>query len=374
MSLTHLFKNPRNLAMVLGGVIALWVLSGVIFPSAEPEPEEAVTGSPAAAAKDRVTVQVAKRQAQPKIRYVVLNGVTEPQRITLVEAQTEGVIEKILVEEGALVVAGTPLLKIEMRDRQEKLNEAQALVKQRRMEFAAAKKLHAQGYQSDVRLAQTEAALASAKRTLQQAELEVQFTTVKAPYDGRVERMMVEEGDLAGRGMAKQTVMEFVDLDPLIVRGEVAEQDIGKIRRDVPAKLRLVDGRELEGKVSYVGRVADADTRTFRVEVEVPNDAGAIPAGLSAEISLPAETLQAYRVSASVLALDDAGKVGVKVADAQGVIHFRPVSILSQSAEGVWVSGLTDEINLVTVGSNFISDGQQVDLNKVMERADGGGE
>jgi multidrug efflux system membrane fusion protein len=364
--MTDYLKNPRKLAVLLGVVIGLWVISGQIFPS-ENSPESA--SNVTKTGPSNVAVKVTPMKAKRTTRFIVLNGVTEPERLTLVEAQTEGEIQKILVEEGQEVAADMPLIQLNKRDRAERLKEAEALVKQRELEYDAANKLQKQGYQSNVRLAQAEAELATARRLQKQAAMDLEFATILAPYDGRVERIMVEEGDLAGRGMAKQTVLEFVDLDPLIVRGEIAERESGRIRKGIQADIRLVNGEEVKGIVQFVSKVADEETRTFRTEIAIPNPDRTINAGMSAEISLPAEQMLAYQVSASVLGLDDEGNVGVKLVDGQGLVSFHKVDIISQTEQGIMITGLPESIQLVTVGSNFVSAGQKVDLEKAMEKA-----
>lgn len=363
MQARTLLKNPKKIALGIAVIVGLWVLSGILLPGDDGREEQAGEAGVTQVSENVIDIQ--RLTATPKTRRIVLNGVTAAQRITLVEAETEGRVETILVQEGQQVAEGTELMKLSVRDRARKVREAEALVEQRNIEYQAALKLQKQGFQSQVGLATARTQLEAARRMLEQAKLDLAFTTITAPYDGIVEEILVEEGDLVGRGMTKLTVLRFVDMDPLLITGQISENELRHVQKDDPATVRLITGQKLEGTVRYVARVADEESRTFKVEVEVRNEDGKIPAGVSAELSLAAETRDAYQVSSSVLGLDDAGNVGVKIVDEEGVIHFRTVQVISQSEQGVWIAGLPPQVNLVVAGSAFVAEGQKVDMEAV---------
>ncbi len=246
-----------------------------------------------------------------------------------------------------------------------KINEAQALLRQRNIELNAAKKLFQKGFQSKVRYSQTQTAVAAARSQLKQAQIDLAHSNIKAPYDGLIEEIMVEEGDLIGRGFASQTVMRFVDLSPLKITGQISELERAKVKKGDEAKIRFSTGEVATGKVGFIASVADDETRTFRVEVEVPNPDRKLQAGISAEILMQADTQWSYEVPSSVLSLDDAGKVGVKILDENNLVQFKLVTVLSQSPKGVWVAGLPRQIRLVTEGGSFVSVGQVIDATSI---------
>ena len=359
-----LWHQPKKIAFIIAVIIGVWVLSGLLFPSNR---EEAVS-SENSTSKDKPTdlssvpLKFEKMTAQTRARTIMLNGVAEPDRLTLIEAETEGKVNQILLKEGQSAKAGDILIKLDMRDRYNSLAEARAVLKQRQVELKAARKLFEEGFQSKVRLSQAEAALASARRQLKQANLDISYTNIKAPYDGMVEEVLVEEGDLVGKGFNTQTVMHFVDLSPLKITGQLSEKDRGKVKKGDNTQLRFSDGTRAEGKIRFIASVADRDTRTFRLEIEVPNEDGKLQAGVSVEISLLTDEQKAYKIASSVLSLDDAGTVGVKQVDDSGLVRFTPVEVIAQDNDGVWVAGLADSVTLVTQGVSFISDGQKIKL------------
>ena len=104
-------------------------------------------------------------------------------------------------------------------------------------------------------------------------------------------------------------------------------------------------------------RVADEATRTFEVELEVDNRDGALRAGGTAELLIPAERVYAHHISPSLLTLDDAGNVGLKIINDLGEVEFVVADIAMSSTDGVWVAGLPETATIITVGQGFVASG-----------------
>ena len=107
--------------------------------------------------------------------------------------------------------------------------------------------------------------------------------------------------------------------------------------------------------------VAEEATRTFRVELEVDNSDGALRIGGTAELRIPAETVLAHRISPSLLTLDDAGNIGVKIVDDAGRVEFVVADIAHSSNDGVWLTGLPETATIITVGQGYVASGAVVD-------------
>src|SRR3546814_11689799 len=94
---------------------------------------------------------------------------------------------------------------------------------------------------------------------------------MRAPVDGIVDRRLVELGDFVERG---DTIGRLVDLDPMLIVTQVNERDVQSLTVGAPGKARLIGGLTVEGRIRHISSVADEATRTFRVELEVPNQLG----------------------------------------------------------------------------------------------------
>lgn len=168
----------------------------------------------------------------------------------------------------------------------------------------------------------------------------------------------MEIGDLVRVG---DPVATLVDLDPLIVVGEVNERDIASIQAGGAGTARILDGEVLEGSVRYISAVADAATRTFAVELAIPNPEQRWQAGLTAELRLYADTVRVHALSSALLSLADDGTVGVKLVE-DGRVRFYPVVIVGSAQDGMYVSGLPESVEVITVGQGYVTEGQRVSV------------
>jgi multidrug efflux system membrane fusion protein len=148
--------------------------------------------------------------------------------------------------------------------------------------------------------------------------------------------------------------------EPFLATGTVSEQDVGGISLGDPATVTLVTGETVAGKVTFVADRADQMTRAFRIEVQLPNPDHKLRDGVSAEINVAIRKVRAHHISPGIMVLSDKGAVGVRVVR-NGVVAFLPVRVLSEDATGAWITGLPETVNVITVGQEFVNDGQRVE-------------
>ncbi|MDY6982986.1 MAG: efflux RND transporter periplasmic adaptor subunit [Pseudomonadota bacterium] len=348
----------RNYPVLLSGAIvlavAVWMLSGVFASNPEPA---AATADANAARTQALQVRVQDFQARETNRELIISGRTEPDRVIDVRAEAEGVVTRIDAERGTFVNASALLFQLDLRDRNAQLAEAAALVAQRELEHKALQDLRGRNFTTDVQIAEATAQLESARARHERIRLDIANTSVRAPIDAVLQDRSVEVGDFVRVG---DTVAQLVDLDPLIFVGEVNEREVSLLDVGSKGTATLVDGTELTGQLRYVAAVADAGTRTFRVELAVPNPASAIRAGQTAEMRLVGDRIRVHTLSAALLTLDDDGTIGVKTVDNDSRVKFYPVQIAGSSPDGMQVTGLPDRVRVITVGQGFASEGQRV--------------
>lgn len=347
--------NRRSviIAAVILALSVLWVLSGV-FTSDDAPKRTAAADAPAPA----LSVKVRRQSAEPMIAAITVPGRTEARRSVSLRAEVAGPVEAILAERGSMVRAGQPILRIAAKARKERLAEATARLAQRKVEFDAATTLQAKGFQTQIRLAETKAQYEAAQAEQRQASLDVRNLEVRAPIDGVLEARPVEVGSFLE---VNGQVATIVDLDPIRIVANVTERDVASLKPGAKGTARLVDGSSVDGTITYIAASAETNTRTFRVEMEVPNADHKIRDGLTAELHLPLGQSLAHRVSPAILTLADNGTVGVKLVGADGKAAFVPVQLLGNANDGaVWLGGLPNDITIVIVGQDYVADGQQV--------------
>ncbi len=349
-----LTDRPWTLAfLVLLGVVA-WFASGLTARrAAGPE----ATADSAGVAAPLTRVQVRAQTGTPVARIVSVYGRTKPARTVQLKAETDGRVETIGLPRGAPARRGELLLKLDLRDRQARLEQARASVNEHQTAYAGQLELKAESYVSETQIAETLAKLEAARTELKRAELDLEHMSIRAPFDGIILDRVVEAGDYVKSGDAVAT---FVDNTSVIVTGSVAEQDVARVTVGKIATARLATGQEARGRVRYVSPVADEATRTFTVELELPNPDGQLPAGVTAEMRIQTGEVLAHRVSPSLLTLATDGRLGVQTVDADGEVEFHAVEIARSEPNGVWVTGLPETANVIIVGQGYVSAGQRV--------------
>lgn len=300
------------------------------------------------------TITASAYSEQVKIR-----GHTENKRTVEVRAETQGRVVERPVERGTVVAAGDLLCRLAVEDRQARVNKATAAVNQAQIEHEGSLRLEDGGFQSKTAIAQAKSRLATAEAQLEAAALDFERTFIRAPFGGVVEQTLLEIGDYA---QPATPCARIVDLDPMLLVGQVSERDVARLAIGGTAAGVLVSGETATGIIGFIGHQADPSTRTYRVEATVPNPDHHLLSGATADIAVVVGEVGAHQISPAVLALDDAGQSGVHTVGADGRVRFRPVDIVADGGEGVWVTGLPETVTLITVGHQLVVDGERVEV------------
>lgn len=349
MRLTSLF-----LALLLAGGLYWWF---ALRGPAEDAAMTAAAQAPAEAEREPpVEVVVIESRAEPVVNTLRLRGRSVPNRRVAVTAETEGLVISEPPRKGESVAEDGVLCRIDPGARPARLREARASLAEARIEAEAAERLAEQGFGPETTRVARQAALEAAQARVEQIELDIARLEIRAPFSGILEADAAETGSRLGIGEPCATV---VDLSAIKVAGHVSELDVDRIAAGRPATARLVNGETAEGRISYVSPVADDDTRTFEVEVTLPNPDGRLRAGMTAEIAIELAPLEAHRIPQSALTLDDSGRLGVRVAEG-GRTRFFPVRIVREARDAVWVTGLPGEARVIVAGQEFVTEGRAV--------------
>jgi membrane fusion protein, multidrug efflux system len=235
--------------------------------------------------------------------------------------------------------------------------------------FETASTLVARDAAPAVRLRTAEAELEAARAEVESIEVDIENTSLRAPIPGVVNRLISEVGDFVQVG---GEVVEIVDNDPLVAVVHVPQHAVGRVRAGGEAHISIIGREAVAGTIRSVAPLADAQTRTFRVEIEVPNSDLALPSGISAEVVIPTETVLAHRVSPAIVSLNDRGEMGVFAVEDDGTVAFHPILFVRAEADGVWITGPPEEVRLIMARPGFVTPGQRVVADDVEAPVDGG--
>ncbi|MBA85818.1 efflux RND transporter periplasmic adaptor subunit [Thalassobius sp. S69A] len=377
--------------------LTAFALSG--DPQSDPAAVQAETPAPAPAAK---LIKVVARHSAAQVidSAVVLRGETQALRQVEVRAETTSQVVSEPLRRGAYVEAGQELCILDPGTRpaglaeakaalasarahvpeaQANLKKAEAALKEAEINYNVAKKLNTSGYAAETRLASAEAARSSAEAGVESArsglettqasiesaqaavaaaEKEIQRLTITAPFTGLLESDSAELGSLLQAGGLCATVIQ---LNPIKLVGYVPETEVNRVAVGALAGARLTTGEMLQGRVTFLSRSADPQTRTFRVDIDVPNPDLTIRDGQTAEILIASDGAKAHLLPQSSLTLNDAGILGVRLVGAENIVTFAPVKLLRDTVQGVWVSGLDENADVIVVGQEYVTDGVRVE-------------
>ncbi|SEV93213.1 membrane fusion protein, multidrug efflux system [Cognatiyoonia koreensis] len=339
------------IAGVLVIAIVGWMGSGFVIPSENAAP--VLTRE----APKPVAVAVATSTAETVTQYYQAEGQALPDRDTILRTETSGDIAEVLVRKGQDVSAGDVIARIDPTGNLADASRAAEELARAQREYDNAQELLNRGVSTVDRVSQASATLAAAQAQVTAVAQAAEALTITAPFAGRIETLDLDEGEFVSAGTE---VGRLVDITPLTVAIQVPQQSLNRLSAGQTATVKFITGEERDGIVSFVGTSAAAETRTFLVEVEVPNEDGAIPAGISAEIVIPTGEATAHFLSPSIVSLDTQGALGVKTVDAENVVEFFPIQIVRAQIDGIWVTGLPDKVDVITVGQGYVNAGETV--------------
>lgn len=353
------------LAIGVAGGLAYYMASGQVVIGGQPKvAPPSIVERKADGEADLFAVAVETSEAQARSAILDVRGRTEADAKVEVRAETGGIVEERSFEKGQRVAEGVLLCTLERGSREARLLQAKAQLTQAETDLQANSTLSEKGYAAKNQLPALQAAVDAATAAVKEAEIELERTEVRAPVSGVIQDPLAEEGDLLAAGGTCATI---IDADPMKIIGQVGEQEVGALELGMEAGVRLVTGQETTGTLVYIAPSADPQTRTFRAEVAVPNTDGAIRDGVTATAQIALPSTPAHRVASSVLTLNDDGRVGVRTVDDESVARFVPIEVLGTATDGVWIAGLPDTARIITVGHDYVVDGQPV---KAVEQID----
>jgi RND family efflux transporter MFP subunit len=316
-----------------------------------------------------------------------LPGTIEAFNDSPVFARTSGYLKSWAKDIGSRVSAGEVIAVIETPELDQQLLQARGMLSQTEANLKLAK-ITAARYQdligthsvSQQNLDQANQNLAMLTATQQAGAADVQrlqqmqdFEQVRAPFEGIVTARNTDIGDLinAGNGGMAQQLFRVARIDTLRVFVNVPEDYVASIKPGVPAKLSIAGfpGREFPGSVARYAHSVDANSRTMRTEIDIPNQRQMLSPGAYASASFTLRSpVRPLVLPANTLIFQQAG-MQVGVVDRNGRVQLRKVTIGRDLGTSVEVlSGLEVTDAVITNPSDSLNAGDQVAVENSQSR------
>lgn len=345
-------NRGHQLAFLIIIIIAIWLGYGL-----SNEQESYTNPRPLIMNDGLRKVQVERMQGELVERSINISGRTAANRSVELKSQIRSTVKAIHKQKGEKVKKGELIVELDPRDWPVRVEQAKAGLRQAQIEFDSAKKLLKKDLYNEAQLAQAETALANAKADLTNAQINLQATRITAPFNGIVDQRYVELGDFVKESIS---IVKLLDFSPYLVTGHAAEKDASLIKTGDKAKAILITGQTVAGHIRFIAAEADSQTRTFPIEMVVNNPTAKMTSGLTAKIEVAQPKQFAHRISPALLILNDQGHLGLKGLTEDNKVIFHNIEILKAENTGIWITGLSEESKIITVGQGFVEYGETV--------------
>lgn len=335
--------------------LLLWIMSGG-------EPENPTAKVQSTKELPLMKVQVTPSQAQNLDVTIVFQGELLPAREVTLKAETSGRVVSVEQVKGSPVREDQKLLTLALDDRTARLDGAKAELVRAQSDLEANRKLFQRGMLSASQLKQDEAQYAAAKSQLSQIKNEISHTQILAPFNSTIYDRFVEVGDYVQAG---DPLINVIETNTLKVIGWIPQQKASNLELGQPVSIKLVNDKTLEGRLSFVAPKADPETRAFKVEATVTPESEIKLVGSSVTARVVTEQKLAHYLSPSVISLGAGGELLVKTVNQSQQVKSYPVTVEQTESEGVWLTGMPDSVQVITMGQGFVVDAQQVQSSVV---------
>lgn len=285
----------------------------------------------------------------------------EAEDEALVVARAGGVVEQVFVEEGAYVREGQPLAKLDDDRLKLEAGRAQMSLDQLERGFERNEELYAKQLISEEEYERVKSDYESQQAAVDLALLDLEYTTIRAPFSGVVSERMIRPGNMVGM---HEPAFRLTDFDPLLAIMHVPERELRTLRTGQTAELRFdaLPGAVYAGTIARVSPVVDPTTGTFKVTIEVRDPDRALKPGMFGRVRIVYDTREGTLLipKAAVQAEDDEAAVYV-VQDSMA--QRRVVQVGYEDDAHVEVmSGLAEGEVVVTTGQSSLRDSTRVEV------------
>jgi len=341
-----------GLSLLVIILLVIWMATGELKVASDDAPAD-----PEQEQRQPTRVEVETLEATNYQPVLKLQGQLQPWQSVMVGARVAGTVEQLHVQLGDQVKAGEPLLTLSTDGRDAVVERWRANIRKLEADLAGARRLRSNNLASETEVLRLQSELAAARAERTVAELALQHLKPSVPFDAVVNRREVDPGTLVQVGTP---LFELVQIDRLKATGQIPQQSVSAVEPGQAVEIKLLDGTAMAGVVSFVASAASPETRSFAVEILVENPDLLRAAGGTATLNIRLPEQKAQFISPAYLTLDDDGRPGVKYVNGQDRVMFQTVKLLNVATDGAWVSGLPDQVRLITRGGGFVAEGEAV--------------
>ena len=300
--------------------------------------------------------------------YVDLQGsIMSDQLINLVP-EFSGILKKIYVESGDNVVKGQKLAEIDDGGLKDQLSQLEITFQLTKTTYLRQEKLWSEKIGSEIQYLQTKALYETQKKGIEQLKKQLQKTSIIAPFNGIIDEVYSKEGEVVFPGQSK--MMLVLNMDNMYVESSVPENYLNSIFKDKKAIIEFpYNGGKLESRIRQSGNFINPNNRTFKIEIDLPNNKLNIKPNLNVRIKVNDYTNEnAILIDESFISIDsNNNKYVYKLIKDGNRSNVLKSSIETGKSDGnriEVISGLNENDEIVSEGIRKIIDDARVIVKK----------
>lgn len=331
---------------------AAWLVAGLAGLQLVAGCKKQPGGPPGMGGMPPMPVVAVEARQQPVTESLSLVGSTAANETVDIKAETEGIVQEILFNEGQQVDKGQLLLKLDDTKLAAAVAEAESNFKLSAANFERAKQLF-----KDKLISQQEYDQAAATYSLNEATLELKRrqlkdTRIYAPFAGITGARTISPGQVIN----KDTVLTLlVDLDPVKVEVNVPERYLQQLKVGQPLEFSVAafPAEKFRGEVYFISPQINESLRTALVKARIPNPDHKLRGGMFASLELTLQVRQSAIVIPEPALISTGDNFFVFVVDGESKAQMRPVQV------GVRLAGRAEVLKGLNAGEKVVVEGVQ---------------
>ncbi len=303
--------------------------------------------------------------------YLEIQGDVATKQNVVLHPEFSGLLTQVFVKEGQKVSKGQLLARIDDGGLSQQLAQMEVQAALAKTTFERQERLWNQKIGSEIQYLQAKTNYEAQEKAVSQMKSQVGKTSIKAPFSGIIDDVISEQGSVVSAGMTE--VFRLVNLSDMYIQAEVPESYLGDITEGKSVQIYFpILGDTIASKVRQVGSYIHPDNRTFKIEINVPNNNKQIKPNLTAMLKInDYSNEKAILIPQSVLSENASGDQYVFVASQDPSTKeskARRVIVSTGKTEGDFVeilNGVKDGDTIIKEGARSVKDGQSVDILNV---------
>ena len=310
-----------------------------------------------------VKVEVKKIIPKEFNHYIEINGSIKAEKEAFISAEITGQIKQLHVDEGSRVKKGQLLISLSTSMTESNIEEVKTSLILARETYQKQKELWDQNIGTEMQYLQARNNMESLEKRLETLETQLEMSYIRAPFDGVVDALYVQQGELASIG---RNLLHLVNLSKLKVYGDVAETYLPYVKEGEMAELRfpVYPDYELNAPIFRTSRVINEKSRTFTIEIKLNNRENLLRPNLITQIKLNDFSAQDALVVPSYVIKQDFTGWFLYLAEKNGDSYVARKTYVkpgnSYQNETMILDGMSPDDEVIIVGYKKVSGGSEI--------------